>query len=207
MAMLRGKIIVLEGCDRAGKSTHCAKLASEIVNSKVLRFPDRSTETGKVIDAYLKGEKKLDDHVIHLLFAANRWEKAQEIYEAVQSNQNVIIDRYAYSGIAYSGAKDGLDINWCKEQDRGLPKPDIVCFLDVSPEVAERRGGFGNEVYEKREFQGKVRSNFKTFQNEDYWKVIDTDEKSLEDVYMEIKSAIEPVINQNHCSNLNVLWN
>lgn len=29
-----------------------------------------------MIDAYLKGEAEIEDHVIHLLFSANRWEAA-----------------------------------------------------------------------------------------------------------------------------------
>lgn len=27
-----------------------------------------------MIDSYLKGESEIEDHVIHLLFSANRWE-------------------------------------------------------------------------------------------------------------------------------------
>jgi dTMP kinase len=30
-----------------------------------------------MIDAYLKGDQQAEDHVIHLLFSANRWEAAQ----------------------------------------------------------------------------------------------------------------------------------
>jgi len=29
-----------------------------------------------MIDAYLKGEENQEDHAIHLLFSANRWELA-----------------------------------------------------------------------------------------------------------------------------------
>lgn len=29
-----------------------------------------------MIDAYLRSESELDDHAIHLLFSANRWELA-----------------------------------------------------------------------------------------------------------------------------------
>ena len=37
---------------------------------------DRTTAIGKMIDAYLRSESELDDHAIHLLFSANRWELA-----------------------------------------------------------------------------------------------------------------------------------
>jgi dTMP kinase len=29
-----------------------------------------------MIDSYLKSDTEMDDHVIHLLFSANRWEAA-----------------------------------------------------------------------------------------------------------------------------------
>lgn len=38
-------------------------------------FPDRSTQIGHMIDAYLRSSTQLDDAAIHLLFSANRWEK------------------------------------------------------------------------------------------------------------------------------------
>ena len=37
---------------------------------------DRSTPIGRIINGYLKGETQLDDHAVHLLFSANRWEAA-----------------------------------------------------------------------------------------------------------------------------------
>jgi thymidylate kinase len=40
---------------------------------------DRTTTIGQMIDAYLKGSNDLDDHVIHLLFSANRWEAVYDI--------------------------------------------------------------------------------------------------------------------------------
>lgn len=38
-------------------------------------LPDRETLIGKQINDYLANGTDLDDHVIHLLFSANRWEK------------------------------------------------------------------------------------------------------------------------------------
>ena len=35
---------------------------------------DRTTDIGKVIDGYLTKKSELDDHAVHLLFSANRWE-------------------------------------------------------------------------------------------------------------------------------------
>ena len=54
----------------------------------------------------------------------------------------------------------GFDINWCKQPDVGLPQPDRVIYLTLSPEEAAKRGNFGDERYEQTEFQQKVSENF-----------------------------------------------
>ena len=61
--------------------------------------------------------------MIHLLFSTNRWEKREELTKALDAGQHVLIDRYAYSGVAFSAAKAGMDLDWCRGPDRGLPKP------------------------------------------------------------------------------------
>ena len=76
----RGTFIVLEGLDRAGKTTQVKLLEQRFVEAgrpvKMMRFPDRSTVIGQMIDGYLKSSVEMEDHVIHLLFSANRWEAA-----------------------------------------------------------------------------------------------------------------------------------
>jgi Thymidylate kinase. len=39
----------------------------------------------------------------------------------------------------------GLDLEWCKSPDVGLPCPDAVLFLTMDEEAAAERGGFGQE--------------------------------------------------------------
>ncbi|RYG56770.1 hypothetical protein EON66_02085 [archaeon] len=36
---------------------------------------DRDTKLGSTINAYLTKEVDVDDHAIHLIFSANRWER------------------------------------------------------------------------------------------------------------------------------------
>ena len=77
---------------------------------------------------------------------------------------NLICDRYAYSGVAYSGAK-GLDFDWCLNADRGLVKPDLIFYIDLDLDTIKERSGFGDERYEKTEFQEKVREQFLKFKD------------------------------------------
>ena len=60
---------------------------------------------------------------------------------------------------------------WCKNPDRGLPSPDLVFFLDISIKNAMQRGSFGQERYEKVEFQEQVAKVYENLKEKD-WKVI-----------------------------------
>lgn len=51
-------------------------------------------------------------------------------------------------------------LDWCKQPDVGLPKPDLILFLQLSPEEAAERGNFGNERYENSSFQEKVLQSY-----------------------------------------------
>ncbi|KAF3479512.1 thymidylate kinase [Arthroderma uncinatum] len=158
----RGALVVVEGLDRAGKSTQCASLHQSLVDrghkAKYIRFPDRTTAIGQMIDRYLRGETQLDDHAVHLLFSANRWEAAKQIRQDISDGITVIVDRYSYSGAVYSAAKENeeLQLDWAWRPEIGLPRPDIWFFLNISTEVAAKRGGYGTERYETLNLQRKV---------------------------------------------------
>jgi dTMP kinase len=64
--------------------------------------------------------------------------------------------------MVYSAAKQNpsLSLSWAQSPDVGLPKPDVVVFLDLEAEEAEKRGGYGEEKYEKRDMQMRVRELF-----------------------------------------------
>lgn len=71
--------------------------------------------------------------------------------------------------MVYSAAKGNpaLSLAWARAPDVGLPRPDVVVFLDLDPEEARRRGGWGDEKYEKEEMQAKVRELFTQLAEED----------------------------------------
>lgn len=175
--MRRGALIVFEGVDRCGKTTQTRALVEKLglldgVKAELMRFPDRTTATGKIIDAYLRNGVELDDRAVHLLFSSNRWEAAASIREKLQEGITLVVDRYAYSGVCFTAAKDGQDMEWCKSPEAGLPAPDVVFFLDLPIDEAMKRGEFGNERYEREGFQRKVYSNFKDMVT-DKWRTID----------------------------------
>ncbi|CAL8344336.1 unnamed protein product [Gadus morhua 'NCC'] len=192
MACKRGALIVLEGVDRAGKTTQCTKLVESFreVGREVhlLRFPDRTTTIGKLISSYLENKSDLEDHTVHLLFSANRWELVPLMKKKLEEGTTLIIDRYAFSGVAFTSAKPDFSIEWCKAPDVGLPKPDLVLYLQLSPAAAAQRGEFGTERYETSSFQQRVQGRFEQLMDENSvnWQVVDASQ-SIDEVHGNIK--------------------
>ncbi|KAG0450528.1 hypothetical protein HPP92_026662 [Vanilla planifolia] len=203
----RGALIVLEGLDRCGKTTQCSRLVSFLegrgLSVESWRFPDRNTDIGGMISSYLANGSKLDDQTVHLLFCANRWEKRSLMENKLRNGTTLIVDRYSYSGVSFSAAK-GLDIQWCKAPENGLIAPDLVVFLEISPEEASRRGGYGTERYEQLEFQRNVAKHYQILQDST-WKVVDAclPPESVEKQIQEL--ALESI---QSCQNkpLSALW-
>ncbi|KAI5854381.1 thymidylate kinase-domain-containing protein [Tricharina praecox] len=184
--MPRGALIVIEGLDRAGKTTQCALLESRLYNSRLIKFPDRTTPIGQVINTYLTTDSDsdssplLEDHAIHLLFSANRWEALPSLLASLEAGETLILDRYIYSGIAFSIAKGTLGYEYARAPDVGLPSPDAVVFLDLPVDVAKGRAGFGGERYERSDVQERVRGCFDEVRRREgagerhgWWTVVD----------------------------------
>ena len=72
--------------------------------------------------------------------------------EKLNNGISLIIDRYAFSGVAFTAAK-GYDVNWCMSCDKGLPQPDAVFYMDINVDEASTRGDFGGERYEVSSFR------------------------------------------------------
>jgi hypothetical protein len=80
----------------------------------------------------------------------------QGLLVGLGEGRHQVFDRWSYSGVVYSAA-NGLPLQWCKDCEAGLPKPDLVVLLSVDPATAAGRGGYSNERYERLELQEKVR--------------------------------------------------
>ncbi|GAQ88740.1 Thymidylate kinase/adenylate kinase [Klebsormidium nitens] len=189
----RGAFIVLEGLDRSGKSTQVQKLVEYLksrgVEAEAWRFPDRTTAMGKMIASYLDSKSELDDCAVHLLFSANRWEKRSLMEAKLREGTTLIVDRYSYSGVAFTAAK-GLPFDWCKAPEVGLPAPDAVLYLQIPPEAALERGGYGEERYEKLDFQRVVASKYEQLRDAT-WQ--DIDARKGPD---EVQAVLRPIVDR-----------
>lgn len=182
----RGLLIAVEGGDRCGKSTQCRLLCTWLQQNtthpcQYLKFPGKPhppasiqqtaqhpLEKSSTTISATTGTSLMTTQSIcslpptagssstHHPFPATHRE---QIEEHLQKGTSIVLDRYVYSGAAYGAAK-GLDLQWCKTPDRGLPQPDVVLFIDLPVDQAAARAGYGDERYEDLAFQQSVRAQF-----------------------------------------------
>lgn len=187
-------LLALEGIDRAGKGTQSAMLQSawerEGRRAVRLHFPAYETPIGKEITAFLMGEREFGPETLQMLYAANRYEKREELLRLRSQADLVLLDRYATSGRVYGQAM-GLDREWLRNLDHGMPEPDLVVLLDLDPgEAARRRRSVGEDVIEKqRAFMEQVRAIYLEEARLEGWVVVDG-ARSPGDVHTGILNAV-----------------
>lgn len=153
-------LVVFEGIDRSGKSTQCRRVHEHLLDRQTpvvaLRYPDRtSAVTGAAIDNYLCGRTEMPLAAASLLLAANLWEMKTPIEQAIARGAIVLLDRYIWSNVAYSVAR-GMSERVFEQISAGLPRADLVVLMVASVETVAARSGFGDERFERADFQGRV---------------------------------------------------
>lgn len=190
--MKNGKLIVLEGIDGCGKTTHAKLLAQwlESNGKKVLHTKEPSYgPIGLLLREYLKKESL--PLVDALLFTADRAEHVEkEINPALKEGKIVVCERYFYSTIAYQMAQ-GLDKNWLEKLNAFAPKPALTILLDLQPEVSVKRTTT-NEKFENLVFLKKVRENYLQLAKEEKFPVIDAsgEKKAVQEAIRKISGKL-----------------
>lgn len=167
----RGKFIVIEGGEGAGKSTCIDYLKKENIGDTLFTREPGGTETGEKIRGILMNKNNSITTLTELfLFCASRAEHCSKIIRpALKNGVNVICDRFSSSTYAYQiiGAqKEGYnnifaELNYIATN--GL-KPDMVVFLDIDPSIGLKRrkkaGGITKFDEKDITFHQRVRTGF-----------------------------------------------
>jgi dTMP kinase len=149
---MSGKLIVLEGIDGAGKSTHLDFVCEQIralKNVEVLltREPGGTPLAEKIRELVLHEPMDVETEVL-LVMAARRDHVQSRIKPALSAGQWVVCDRFIDSTRAYQGGGGGVSLRWIDELNdiaTGGLVPDRVYLFDIPSELAaQRRGGRGN---------------------------------------------------------------
>jgi len=172
----RGKIIVIEGIDKAGKTTQANLLLKKLKGKKYVKFdfPDYSTPVGIEIKQFLDGKRDYSDEVKMMLLSANRWEKKSEIESIIGKGTTIIMNRYYQSNLVY-GISKGLKLKWLLALDEGLPKADLVVVIDIKTNtlVKRSRNDITDTFEQDLDLIRNVRRNYKMLANKFNWYIID----------------------------------
>lgn len=146
-------LVVIEGVDGSGKQTQTQLLHDRLKdNFKIRRltFPDYNSDTSALVKMYLGGEfgnkpESVNAYASSSFYAVDRIGGfLKDWHEDYERGDFILCDRYTTSNAVHQAGKlsgkerdDYLD--WLFDYEYrllGLPKPDLVFFLDVPPEVS-----------------------------------------------------------------------
>ncbi|MBQ9760965.1 MAG: dTMP kinase [Clostridia bacterium] len=196
----RGRFIVFEGIDGAGKTTQIELLEKRLKEQgrRVFRTaePTESVTGGMLRDA-LAGISKRTACEMAALFTLDRIfhnvNPVHGIEKMLADGIDVICDRYYYSTLAYQGSEIRGD--WAFDMNLNCPeirRPDVCLFLDLTPEQSMERiskGRVTQEIYETHEKLEQVRrkfySVFERLDEEEHIVIVDAS-KSIDEIAEEI---------------------
>ena len=155
--------IVLEGPDFSGKTFHAEAVSLWLTKQgfavQTLTFPNNQTPLGRFLKRALKEHIPLSMWTHHVLFSLHRWEFASWITDTLNRNYALIVERYAWSGTAYSWASDSeADPEKYMRLDAGLPQPDLVICLQTPFSDVLSRGGVAPSMFIDVDFQRQLRA-------------------------------------------------
>jgi dTMP kinase len=201
----RGRLVVLEGGEGAGKSTHAKyvrdRLAADGRRVVQTREPGGSPLAEAIRELVLRDWPEGVDGATELLlmFAARAAHLHALIRPALAAGQDVVCDRFVDATYAYQGAGRGLrekDIDLLAALVLARLRPDLVIVLDIDPAAGARRvqgrGASNRFDAEARAFQQRVRRAYlrRARREPKRYAVIDAD-RSREAVQADIARALD----------------
>lgn len=142
----RGRLITLEGIDGAGKSTLATGLVGALPKLVLLREPGGVAASERLRALVKDPALELTGRAEALIFAAARAQLVGELLTPLLTGgQDVLLDRFVDSSLAYQGGGRGLGVDEIAALNRfatGGLEPDLTLYVRVPPAVgAARRGG------------------------------------------------------------------
>ena len=173
--MARGKLIVFEGPEGAGKTTQLKRLAERLskdgIECLAVREPGGTPVGDAIREILLEREWELTDATEALLFMASRAElTARGIRTSLESGTVVLLDRFFLSTYAYQIAGRGLpeaDVRAANRLATGALVPDLTLLLDIPAGEglarADARGDRDRMEKSAPEFHDRVGDAFRSF--------------------------------------------
>lgn len=208
---LKGKLIVIEGTDGVGRSTHIELLQEwlEVQGYGVITTGwTRSSLMSRTIETAKQGNI-LDHWSLSLLYATDFADRLEhQIIPALRSGFIVLADRYIYTAFARDTVRRG-DPAWIRDVFGFALVPDLICYLRIDADtlalrVLESNGmdfwesgmdlRLGADLYDSfKKYQTLMIEEFDRMAEEFKFEVVDA-RKSLEEIQEFLRAKIQPLL-------------
>jgi dTMP kinase len=211
LAELKGKLIVLEGTDGVGRSTHIGLLKQWLENhghAVLDTGMTRSALAGRRLKQAKEGNT-LGGITLSLFYATDFADRLEnEIIPALRAGFIVLTDRYIYSLMARAIVR-GMDPEWLREVYGFALKPDAIFYLRVNIDELITRvlqsGGFdywesgmdlrmGEDLYESFvRYQKWLLAEFDKMVESYGFEIVDAS-NSVEEVFECLRGRVERIM-------------
>lgn len=210
-----GHFFAIDGLDGCGGETQTKILLERLKKSGkdtlFIRYPDYGPDKenpakpiAKIIHEFLHKKYEFDEKVQFLLYSTDMVKDIQKMQNSLNEGKIIVADRYFTSALAYQCLKGFPLKKALKYADMfGLPKPDLIIFIDISAETSiKRKHGEKMGNLDRHEEDKKFLERLANFYKEKLakknvfgkWMVIDG-EKSIEEVSEEIWNIVKEKLN------------
>ena len=222
-----GKLIVIEGTDSSGKETQTKRLFEKLeekgLKVKKISFPNYDSPACEPVKMYLAGAfgedaMKVNPYPVSTMYAIDRYASFKTDWEKFYNEDGIIVtDRYVTSNMVHQASKiRDLDekkkyLNWLEDleyEKMGIPRPDLVIFLNMPTEMAVRlmaerknkiTGEEKKDIHERdKEYLKESHANACKIANIYNWKEIKCNDgeriKTIKEIGEEVFSLVEEVV-------------
>lgn len=203
--MSKGKFIVVEGMEGAGKSSAInvieqvlAKSGIDFINTREPGGTPLAESLREIVKSAAHQEKLTDETELLLMYASRSQLLENRIFPALSNGQWVIGDRHDLSSRAYQGGGRQLDeqlIETIANVTLKGFKPDLTLYLDVSPKIglsrASARGDLDRIELEQFEFFERVHDKYSQLAQADDDIVTIDAAQEMQKVHDDIRLALE----------------
>lgn len=153
---MQGKLIVIEGLDGSGKSTHVALLKEKLIAGGCdllqIKLPCYEDKSSTLVKMYLNGEfgaqaGDVNAYAASVFFAVDRFASFKTRWQNDYfAGKTILADRYTTSNAYHQMTKLPKEqwdsyLEWLFDFEYnklGIPKPDCVVFLNMPVEVSQK---------------------------------------------------------------------
>lgn len=209
---LTGKLVVVEGADGSGRSTQIARLVEWLErngHATVQVGLKRSTLVSEELEKAQQGNI-LSRLTLSLFYATDFADQLENIIlPALKAGFIVLADRYIYTLMIRDMVR-GMDESWLKNLYGIALVPDVVFYLNVSPQELVLRNfekskaldywesgmdlGLSRDMFDSfMQYQSRVIEQFKRIQSTYGFTIVDAD-RSADEINAALQEKIESIL-------------